>query len=76
MKLRRFGHVSTSSGFAQVILQGTMKGKRRRGLQKRWGDIIKEWTGRYFLNSAGAAEYSTSRKGVVTKSSVVPKRPC
>ena len=44
-KLRLFGHVSRSSGLAKTILQGTVKGKRKRGRQKkRWEDNIKEWT--------------------------------
>ena len=34
-KLRWFGHVSRSSGLAKMILQGTVKGKRRRGRQKK-----------------------------------------
>ena len=42
-KLRWFGHVSRSSGLAKTILQGTVKGKRKRGRQKkRWKDNIKE----------------------------------
>ena len=42
-KLRRFGHVSMSSGLAKTILQGTVKGKRKRVRQKkRWEDNIKE----------------------------------
>ena len=45
-KLRGFGHVSRSSGLAKKILQGTVKGKRRRGRQKkRWQDNFKEWEG-------------------------------
>ena len=41
-KLRWFGHVSRSSGLAKTILQGKVKGKRRRGRQKkRWVDNIK-----------------------------------
>ena len=45
-KLRWFGHVSRSSNLAKTILQGTMKGKRKRGRQmKRWEDNTKEWTG-------------------------------
>ena len=44
-KLRCFGHVSRSTGLAKTILQGTVKGKRKRGRQKkRWEDNIKEWT--------------------------------
>ena len=41
-KLRWFGHVSRSSGLAKTILQGTVKGKRKRGRQKkRWEDNIR-----------------------------------
>ena len=36
-KLRWFGQVSRSSGLAKTILRGTVKGKRKRGRQKkRW----------------------------------------
>ena len=59
-KLRWFGHVSRSSGLAKTILQGTVKGKRKRGrLKKRWDDNIKEWTGMDFASSARAAENRT-----------------
>ena len=45
-KLRWYGHISRSSGMAKTILQGTVKGAKRRGRQKkRWEDNIKEWTG-------------------------------
>ena len=54
-KLRRFGHVSRSSGLAKTILQGIVKKKRKRGRQKkRWED--KEWTGMDFASSTRAAE--------------------
>ena len=47
-KLRWFGHVSRSSGLAKTILQGTVKGKRKRGRQKKSGKTIskrgQEWT--------------------------------
>ena len=33
-KLRWYGHISRSSGMSNTILQGTMKGARRRGGQK------------------------------------------
>ena len=36
-KLRWYGHISRSSGMAKTILQGTVKGARRRGRQKRLG---------------------------------------
>ena len=75
-KLRWFGHVSRSSGLAKTILQGTVKGKRKRGRQKkRWEDNIKEWTGMDFASSTRAAENRSRWKGVVANSSVVPQRP-
>ena len=74
-KLRWFGHVSRSSGSAKTILQGTVKGKRNRGRQKRGEDNIKEWTGMDFASSTRAAENRTGWKGIVANSSVVPRRP-
>ena len=41
----------------KTILQGTVKGARRRGKQKKiWEDNIKEWTGMEFRDSLRAAE--------------------
>ena len=34
-KLRWYGHVSRSSGLAKTTLQGTVKGGRRQGRQKK-----------------------------------------
>ena len=43
LKLQWYGHVSRSSGLAKTILQGTVKGGRRQGRQrKRWEDSIRE----------------------------------
>ena len=71
-----FGHVSRSSGLAKTILQGTVKGKRKRGRQKkRWEDNIKRWTGMDFASSTRAAENRSRWKGIVANSSVVPRRP-
>ena len=59
-KLRWFCHVSRSSGLAKTILQGTVKGKRKRDRQKkRWEDNIKERTGMDFASSTRAAENRT-----------------
>ena len=45
-KLQWYGHVSRSLGLAKTILQGTVKGGRRQGRQKkRWEDNVREWTG-------------------------------
>ena len=42
-KLQWYGHVSCSSGLAKTILQGTVKGMRRQGRQrKRWENNIRK----------------------------------
>ena len=74
-KLRCYGHISRSSGMAMTILQGTVKGARRRGRQKRWEDNIKEYTGMEFGDSLRAAEDREWWKSIVATSSVVPRRP-
>ena len=52
-----YGHVSRSSGLAKTILQGTVKGGRRQGRQKkRWEDNIREWTRLEFSRSQRAVE--------------------
>ena len=56
-KLQWYGHSSRSSGLAKTILQGTVKGGRRQGRQKkRWEDNIREWTGLEFAKSQRAVE--------------------
>ena len=53
-KLQWYGHISRSSGLAKTILQGTVKGGRRQGRQrKRWEDI-REWAGLEFAKSKRA----------------------
>ena len=71
-----YGHVSRSSGLAKTILQGTVKGGRRQGGQrKRWEDNIREWTGLEFGKSQRAVENREKWRKLVAKSSVVPQRP-
>ena len=67
-------NVSCSSGLAKTILQGTVKGGRRRGRQrKRWEDNIREWTGLEFGKSQRAVENREKWRKLVSKSSVVPQ---
>ena len=67
-KLQWYGHVSRSSGLAKTILQGTVKGSRRQGRQrKRWEGNIWEWTGLEFAKSQRAVK-------LVAKSPMVPQR--
>ena len=75
-KLQWYGYVSRSSGLTKTILQGTVKGGRRQGRQrKRWEDNIREWTGVVFGKSQMAVENRGKWRKLVAKSSVVPKRP-
>ena len=75
-KLQWYGHVSRSSGLAKTILQGTVKGRRRQGGQrKRWEDNIREWTGLEFDRSQRAVENRGKWRKLVAKLSVVPQRP-
>ena len=52
-KLKWYGHVSRSSGLTKTILQGTVKGNRRQGRQKkmRGEDNIRKRTGLDFAKS-------------------------
>ena len=55
--LQWYGHVSRSSGLAKTILQGSVKGGRRQGGQrKRWEDNIREWTGLEFAKPQRAVK--------------------
>ena len=74
-KLKRYGHVSRSSGLAKTILQGTLKGGRRRGRQIRWEDNMRKWTGLEFAMSQKAVENREKWRKLVSKSSVVPQQP-
>ena len=75
-RLQWYGHVSRSSGLAKTILQGTMKGRRRQGRQrKRWEDNIRKWTGLEFGKSQRAVKKREKWRKLVAKSSVVPQRP-
>ena len=75
-KLYWYDHVSRSSGLAKTILQGTVKGGRRQGRQrKRWEDNIREWTGLEFAKSQRTVENRQNWRKLVVRSSVVPQRP-
>ena len=56
-KLEWCGHVSRSLGLAKPISQGTVKGGRRQGRQrKKWEDNMREWTGLEFSKFQRAAK--------------------
>ena len=61
---------------AKTILQGTVKGARRRGRQKkRWEVNINEWMGMGLGDSLRAAEDREGWKSIVATSSVEPRLP-
>ena len=63
-KLQWYGHGSRSSGLAKTILQGTVKGGRRQGREKkRWEDNIREWTGLEFAKSQRQWRTERGKKG-------------
>ena len=63
-KLQWHGHISRSSGLAKTISQGTVKGGRRNGRQKkRWEDNIREWTGLEFARSQRAVRRTGENAG-------------
>ena len=75
-KLQWYGHISCSSGLVKTVLQGTVKGGRRRGRQrKRWEDNIRTWTGLEFTKSQRAVENREKWRQLIAKSTVVPQRP-
>ena len=75
-KLQWYGYVSRSSSLAKSVLQGTEKGGRRQGRQrKRWEDNIREWAGLEFAKSQRAVENREKLRKMVAKPSVVPQRP-
>ena len=52
----------------KLILQGTVKGRRRQGRQrKRWEDNIREWTGLEFAKSQRAVENRVKTEGTGCK---------
>ena len=74
-RLQWYGHVSRASGLAKTMLQGTVKGGRRQGRQKRWEDNIREWTGLEVAKSKRAVQKREQWRTLVVKSFVVPQRP-
>ena len=68
--LRWCGHILKVFCLAKKILQGTVKGKRKRGRQKkRWEDNFKELTRMDFAISARAAENRIRWNGIVSSNS-------
>ena len=76
-KLKWYGHVSRSLGLTKTILQGTVKGGRRQGRQKkRLKDNIKELTGLEFAKSQRAVEKEKNAGNWLRSHLCCPNDPC
>jgi hypothetical protein len=74
-KLKWFGHVTRGDGLAKTVLQGTVRGGRKRGRQKkRWEDNMTEWTGLKLSEAVKCAKDRDGWRGLVDRSSVAPQR--
>ena len=74
-KLKWYGYVTRSSGLAKTVLQGTVRGGRRRGRQrKRWEDNIKEWTDLEWNSILRKTENREEWRKLVVKSTTVLQR--
>ena len=74
-KLKWFGHVTRGERLATTVLQGTVRGGRKRGRQKkRWEDNITEWTGLKLSEAVKRAKDREGWRGLVDRSSVAPQR--
>ena len=69
-KLQWYGHVSRSSGLTKTVLQGTVKGGRRQGRQKKRWEDIRKWTGLEFTTSQRTVDNREKWRELVVNSSV------
>ena len=75
-RLQWYDHVSHSSGLAKPSLQGTVKGERRPGRQRKWCEgNVGELTGLEFAKSWRTVENREKWRKLVVKSSEVPQQP-
>ena len=62
-KLQWYGHVSRSSGLAKTILQGTVKGGRRQGEQRRRGGKATSGNGQAWSSASPRGQWRTGKNG-------------
>ena len=67
-------HLAVADILYKTILQGTVKGGRRQGRQKKRWEDIRELTGLEFAKFQRAVENREKWRKLVAKSSVVPQR--
>ena len=75
-KMKWYGHVTRASGFAKTVLQGTVRGGRRRGRQRKlWEDNIRDWTGLELSDAVRRAEEREEWRMLVARSCGAPTVP-
>ena len=74
-KLKWYGHTTRSAGLAKTILQGTVRGGRKRGRPwKRWENNITEWTGLKLSEAVRKAEDREEWRRLVDRCMGCPQR--
>ena len=74
--MKWYGHVKRASELAKTVLQGTVRGGRRRGrLRKRLEDIIRDWTGLGLSDAVRRAEEREKWPMFVARSCGAPTVP-
>ena len=61
-KLQWYGHVSGSSGLVKTILQGTVKGRRRQGRQRKSGKTT-SGNGQAWSSASPRGQWRTGKNG-------------
>ena len=72
-KLKWYGHTIRLSGLSKTIVQGTVRGGRKRGRpKKRWEDNISEWTGLSLSETVRKADDRVGWRRLVARSMRCP----
>ena len=75
-KMKWYEYVTRASGLDKTVLQGTVRGGRGRGRQrKRWEDNIRHWTGLELSDAVRRAEEREEWRMLVARSCGAPNGP-
>ena len=75
-KMKWYGHVTRASGLSKTVLQGTVRGGRRRGRKrKRWEYNIRDWASLELSDAVRRAEEREEWRMLVARSCDAPTVP-
>ena len=75
-KMKWYGHVTRALGLAKTVFQGTVRGGRRKGRQrKRWEDTIRDWTVLELSDAVRRSEEREEWRMLVARSCGAPTVP-